>query len=109
MRGDRRGRDGVKTCARARRKIARKTERRAQACDQHSPTKLEGATHLGEGAVVPDVAVVGEAVADVTQTALLHVLLDGVEGLLLGDLHLRVGPAGDLDDHVEDAIGLVGE
>ena len=66
-------------------------------------------THLRERAVVPDVAVVGEAVADVTQTALLHVLLDGVEGLLLGDLHLRVGPARDLNNHVQDAIVLVGE
>ena len=52
---------------------------------------------------------VGEAVADEAETALLDVLLDGVEGLLLGDLHLGVGPAGDLDDHVQDAIGLVGE
>ena len=52
---------------------------------------------------------VGEAVADVAEAALLDVLLDGVEGLLLGDLHLGVGPAGDLYDHVEDAIVLVGE
>ena len=66
-------------------------------------------TYLGEGTVVPDVTVVGEAVADVAQTALLDVLLDGVEGLLLGDLHLRVGPAGDLNDHVEDGVVLVGE
>ena len=66
-------------------------------------------THLGESAVVPDVPVVGEAVADVAQTALLDVLLDGVEGLLLRDLHLRVRPARDLDDHVEDAVALVGE
>lgn len=33
-------------------------------------------------------------------------LEDGVELLLLGDLHLGVGPAGNLNDHVED--GLVG-
>ena len=52
---------------------------------------------------------VGEAVADEAEAALLDVLLDGVEGLLLGDLHLGVGPAGDLDDHVQDAIVLVGE
>lgn len=61
-------------------------------------------THLGESTVVPDVAVVGEAVADESEFALLDVLLDGVEGLLLGDLHLGVGPSGDLDDHVQDAI-----
>ena len=65
--------------------------------------------YLREGAVVPDVPVVGEAVADVAQTAALDVLLDGVERLLLGGLHLCVRPAGDLDDHVEDAIVLVGE
>ena len=89
--------------------MTRKTGRRAQARDQHCPTKLEGATHLGEGAVVPDVAVVGEAVADVAEAALLDVLLDGVERLLLGDLHLGVRPARHLDDHVQDAIVLVGE
>jgi len=53
--------------------------------------------------------VVGKAVAHVAQAALLDVLLDGIERLLLGDLHLGVGPAGDLDDHVEDAIALIGE
>ena len=52
---------------------------------------------------------VREAVTDVTETALLDILLDGVERLLLGDFHLGVGPTGNLDDHVEDAIGLVGE
>ena len=81
----------------------------------------------------------GEAVADVAELALLHILLDGVEELLLGDLgrkisiptssysvapHLQggvvvcilwrpylllgVGPAGDLNDHVEDGLLLVG-
>jgi hypothetical protein len=43
---------------------------------------------LGEAAVVPEVALVGEAVADEAQLALLGVLLDGVEGLLLGDLQV---------------------
>lgn len=52
---------------------------------------------------------VGETVADEAQAALLDVLLDGVHRLLLRDLHLRVRPAGDLDDHVEDAVVLVGE
>lgn len=41
---------------------------------------------LGEGTVVPEVALVGETVADEAQLALLGVLLDGVEGLILGDL-----------------------
>ena len=66
-------------------------------------------TNLRESTVVPDVTVVREAVTDVTETALLDILLDGVERLLLGDFHLGVGPTGNLDDHVEDAIGLVGE
>lgn len=48
--------------------------------------------YLGEGTVVPEVALVGEAVADVAQLALLGVLLDGVEELLLGDLRV-VGSA----------------
>jgi hypothetical protein len=49
----------------------------------------------------------GEAVADETKLALLDVLLDGVEGFLLGNLELGVGPARHLDDHVEDPIALV--
>jgi hypothetical protein len=52
---------------------------------------------------------VREAVADVAELALLGVLEDGVELLLLGDLELGVGPAGDLDNHVEDGAVLVGE
>jgi hypothetical protein len=51
---------------------------------------------------------VGEAVADEAELALLDILLDGVERLILGDLELGVGPAGDLDNHVEDVVGLVG-
>ena len=66
-------------------------------------------THLRECAVVPDVAIVGETVADEAELALLDVLLDGVECFLLGGFHLGVGPAGDLDNHVEDAEVLVCE
>jgi hypothetical protein len=40
----------------------------------------------GEGTVVPEVTLVGEAVADEAQLALLGVLLDGVQELVLGDL-----------------------
>lgn len=43
--------------------------------------------------------VVGETVADVSELALLNVLLDRVESLLLGDLHLGIGPSGNLNDH----------
>ena len=46
----------------------------------------------------------GEAVTHIAQATLLDVLLDGVERLLFGDLHLGIGPAGNLDDHVENAI-----
>ena len=52
---------------------------------------------------------VGETVADEAELALLDVLLDGIEQLLPGDFHLGVGPAGDLDNHVEDAEILVCE
>lgn len=65
--------------------------------------------NLREGAVVPNVTVVGEAVTNETQTTLLDVLFDGIERLLLGDLELGVGPTGDLDNHVEDTIALIGE
>jgi hypothetical protein len=64
---------------------------------------------LGESTVVPDVTVVRETVADKTQFASLDILLDGVERLLLGDLHLRVGPARNFNDHVEDPLVLIGE
>lgn len=43
-------------------------------------------SYLGESTVVPDITLVGEAVADESKLALLDVLLDGVEELLLGDL-----------------------
>jgi hypothetical protein len=58
--------------------------------------------------VVPEVTLVREAVADEAELALLGVLEDGVELVLLGDLKLGVGPARDLDDHVEDGALLVG-
>jgi len=64
---------------------------------------------LGESAVVPDVTVVRETVANITQSTLLDILFDRVEGLFFRDLHFGVGPAGNLDDHVEDAIVLVSE
>jgi hypothetical protein len=43
-------------------------------------------SHLREGTVVPEVALVREAIPHVAELALLDVLLDGVERLLLGDL-----------------------
>jgi hypothetical protein len=43
-------------------------------------------SYLGKGTVVPEVALVGEAVSHKPEFALLDVLLDGVEGLLFGNL-----------------------
>lgn len=43
-------------------------------------------TYTREGTVVPEIAFVREAIANETELALLHVLLDGVEKLILGDL-----------------------
>lgn len=54
----------------------------------HKPLTGKG-THAGEGTVVPEVALVGETVTDEAQLALLDVLLDGVEELLLGDLEWK--------------------
>lgn len=64
---------------------------------------------LRERTIVPDITVVGETVSDVSELALFNVLLDRVERLFLGDLHLGVGPSGNLDNHVEDSLGLVGK
>ena len=50
-----------------------------------------------------------KTVADEPQFASFDVLLDRVERLFLGDLHLCIGPTGNLYDHVENPIVLVGE
>lgn len=42
--------------------------------------------YLRESPIIPEVSFVGEAIADVAKLALLHILLDGVQGLLLRDL-----------------------
>lgn len=47
---------------------------------------MAASPYLGEGAIVPEVTLVREAVANKAQLALLDVLLDGVEEFLLGDL-----------------------
>ena len=41
---------------------------------------------MREGAIVPQVTLVGETIADIAELALLDILLDGVEELVLGDL-----------------------
>ena len=87
-------------------------------------------THAREGTVVPEVALVREAVADKTQLALLGILFNGVEELFLGDLQRRsriqlvnwppaahnisaylllsVGPTRNLNNHVQNSLLLVG-
>lgn len=78
---------------------------------RHGKIRLgwQGFAYLGESTVVPDVTVVGEAVADIAETTLFDVLLDGIESFAGRDLHFCICPAGDLDDHVEDTLVLVGE
>jgi hypothetical protein len=48
--------------------------------------RWRGRVYLREGTVVPEVALVREAVPHKPELALLDVLLDGVEALLLADL-----------------------
>ena len=50
-----------------------------------------------------------KTVAHIAQPSLFYILFDRIERFFLGDLHLCVGPAGNLDDHVEDAVVLVGK
>lgn len=52
---------------------------------------------------------VREAIANEAQVSLFYVLLDGIERLLFGDFHLRVGEARNFDNHVEDALVAVYE
>lgn len=47
---------------------------------------IANATDLGKGAVIPKVTVVREAIANVSELALLDVLLDRVQGFFFGDL-----------------------
>jgi hypothetical protein len=55
--------------------------------------------YLREASVVPEVTLVGEAVTDEAELALLDVLLDGVEELLLGDLWNLLGFVLAIDWH----------
>lgn len=64
---------------------------------------------MRKSTIVPNITMMREAVANVTQSTLLDVLLDGVEGLFFADLHFSVSPARNFDDHVEDAVILVSE
>lgn len=48
--------------------------------------RVSSTTDLRECTIIPEVSLVREAVADITELALLDVLLDWVEGLFLADL-----------------------
>jgi len=63
---------------------------------------------LRESTVVPEITLVGEAIADESKLALLDILLDRVQVLLLAYLHLGIGPSWNLDDHVQDSLLLIG-
>jgi len=63
---------------------------------------------LREGTVVPEIALVREAVSHISELALLDILFDGIEGFLLANLHLSVGPARNFNNHIEDRLLLVG-
>lgn len=52
---------------------------------------------------------VGEAVSDEAQSTFFDVLFDRIKEFLFGNFHLGVGPAGNLDYHVEDTLVLIGE
>jgi hypothetical protein len=55
---------------------------------RHGSGEWHGGTHSWEGAVVPEITLVREAVTDEAQLALLDILLDGVEVFFLGDLQI---------------------
>ena len=62
---------------------------------------------LRDSAIVPDVAVVREAVGHKPQLTLLHVLLEGVEGRLGVNLDLGIAPSRDLYHHIVDTLTCV--
>lgn len=62
---------------------------------------------LWECTIVVDVAMVRETVAHKSQFSLLGVLENGIQLVLLGDLHLGVSPSGHLNNHVQDGLLLV--
>ncbi len=86
--------------------------------------------YLWKCSIVPEIAFVREAIADVAELPLLNVLLDGVQRLFLGDLeehvnsnprlgvwafvkslaylHLSIGPSWNLDNHIQDCLLLIG-
>lgn len=62
--------------------------------------------YLRECAIVPDITMVREAITHEARFVVLDILLDGIEGLFLADLQFCVGPARNLDNHVEDLVSF---
>ena len=44
-------------------------------------------SYLGKATIIPEVALVGKAIANVAKLALLNVLFDGVQRFFFGNLH----------------------
>jgi hypothetical protein len=66
-------------------------------------------TYLRERAIVPDVSMVREAIPHVAEASAFDILLDRIERLFLGGLHLGVRPSRYFDDDIQDALVLVGK
>lgn len=49
-------------------------------------------TYTGESTVVPEITLVREAVPNIAELALLHILLDWVEELFLRNLNVWISP-----------------
>lgn len=55
-------------------------------------SEIENKTHARESTIVPEVALVREAVAHISQLALLDILLNRVKELLFRDLLTKITP-----------------
>ena len=96
------------------------------------PPKLVLPTYLRKSTIIPEIAVMREAIANVSELTLLDVLLDGVHWFLfrylhsilvrsspcnrshadksfeLAYFHLCVSPSWDFDNHIQHRLLLVG-
>ncbi len=69
----------------------------------------ENDTDLRERAIVPDVSMVREAIPHVAEAPAFDILLDRIERLVPGGLHLSVRPSRYFDDDIQYALVLVGK
>lgn len=56
---------------------------------------VHGVSYLGKCTVIPKVAFMGKTITNIAEFALLDVLLDWVQGFLLGDLSQQLVSPGD--------------